>query len=455
MFCIVELRMFEFRLYPSRVQRGRLFSQFDSCKELYNELLELNNKTYAESGKGLRKFDFNNALKGKYPELFSQVKQNVSDRVGKAYQNFFRRVKDPSCKKKGFPRFKSRVHSITYPQKGFKLLSDKRLYCARVGNVPIVLHRAPKGKIKTLTIKRNRAGQWFAVFACEVESKKVKHRGKKVGVDVGIESFATLSDGVVIENPRLLLKSEKRLRRLQRRMSKTVKGSNNRRKARYLVARQHLGIENQRKDFLHKTTHALAVKYSEISVEDLTIKNMVRNHCLAKHIHDASWSTFFNMLSYKAVTCGGAVIRKNPRNTSKTCSQCGAIIDMPLRKRVFNCPHCGFVCHRDLNAAINIEGRAGLARTKTPVDIRPPRRVSEPGASPVNETGTTRDPRTPQSHAVAGSPPTLEVGGSHAAYLTLESFVRFYLSGQSSPIFLYLSKMFEEVFVEYVPEVGA
>jgi len=381
--------MYQYRLYPSHKHKERLYSQFDACKELYNSLLELNNRTYKTTGKGLRKFDFNKASKGTHPELFSQVRQNVSDRVSKAFQNFFRRVKDPACKKKGFPRFKSSVHSITYPQNGFKFKSDKRLYCSKIGNIPIVLHRLPKGKIKTLTIKRNRAGQWFAVFACEVKIPKTIHNGVKVGIDVGLENFATLSDSTVISNPRYLLKSERRLARLQRGLSRKKKGSSNRRKAKFLVARQHLKVSNQRTDFLHKLSHSIAVKYSVISIEDLNIKGMVRNHCLSKHIHDASWSTFFNMLSYKAVTCGGVVIRKNPRNTSRTCSRCGAIQDMPLSKRVYECPVCGFVCHRDLNASINI-GRGGLPRTYTPADIEPIQPEIQ-AASSVNESGTICD----------------------------------------------------------------
>jgi putative transposase len=361
-----------------------------ACKLLYNELLEANQKTYKATGKGLRKYDYNRLLKDRNPEVFSQVKQNVSDRLDKSFAAFFRRCKDPTCRKKGFPRFKSHVRSITYPQMGFKFASDRRLYCSKVGNVPIVLHRLPKGKIKTLTIKRNRAGQWFAVFASEVEVPDVKHRGSKVGMDVGLENFAVLSDGEVIDNPRHLLKSEKRLKRLQRSHSRKKKGSRNRRKDCLILARQHLKVENQRTDFLHKLSHSLTVKYSEISIEDLTIKNMVRNHCLAKHIHDASWGTFFQMLSYKAVTCGGEVIRKNPRDTSRTCSQCGAIQDMPLSKRVYKCPVCGLVCHRDLNASINI-GRAGCARTNTPMNTRPllPKIASR--ASPMDEIGTISD----------------------------------------------------------------
>jgi putative transposase len=381
--------MYRYRLYPSRVQQDRLYKAFDTCKETYNELLELNINTYKSTKKGVTKFGFNKYLRGKHPEVFSQVLQNISDRVSKSFKNFFRRVRE-GAKKKGFPRFKSCVRSITYPQAGFKFTSDKRLYCSKIGNIPIVLHRTPKGKVKTLTIKRNHACQWFAVFSCEVEPPKVKHKGGKVGVDVGLENYATLSDGTVIANPRHLLKREHRLVRLQRNLSRKVKGSNNRKKARFKVARLHQRIDDQRTDFLHKLSHTLTQKYKTISVENLNVKGMLGNHRLAKHIHDASWARFASMLSYKALTCGGEVIGVNPRNTSRTCSNCGTLVDMPLSKRVFDCPVCGLVCPRDLNAASNI-GRAGLARTHTPVDSRPPRQARKPAARPLDEAGTTCD----------------------------------------------------------------
>jgi putative transposase len=395
------MRMYKYRLYPSRVQQDRLYETFNACKETYNELLELNINAYKDAKKGVTTFGFNKHLRGKYTEVFSQVLQNVSYRVSKSFQNFFRRVKE-GAKKKGFPRFKSCVRSITYPQNGFKFTSDKRLYCSKIGNIPLVLHRTPKGKVKTLTIKRNHACQWFAVFSCEVEPPKVEHKGGKVGVDVGLENYATLSDGTVIANPRHLIKSEHRLARLQRSLSRKVKGSNNRKEARFKVARLHQRIDDQRGNFLHKLSHSLTQKYKTISVENLNIKGMVQNHHLAKHIHDASWARFALMLSYKAVTCGGEVIYVNPRNTSRTCSNCGNVMNMPLCKRLFTCSVCGLVCARDLNAASNI-GRAGLARTHTPVDSRPPRQARKPAIRPLVEAGTTCDRALPQV-AVAGSP---------------------------------------------------
>jgi putative transposase len=220
--------------------------------------------------------------------------------------------------------------------------------------VPIVLHRVPKGKIKTLTIKQNKAGQWFATFACEVETPSIKHpSAQKIGLDMGLESYAVLSNGEFIDNPRYIIKAEKRLKLLQRRLSRKKRGSA-RRKARFRLAKQHIKVANQRADFLHKLSHRIAKSFSFIAIEDLNVKSMLNNHWLAKGITDASWNSFAQMLSYKAVTCGGQLVKVNPRNTSKTCSKCGTIAEMPLSKREFLCPSCGFACHRDLNASFNI-----------------------------------------------------------------------------------------------------
>jgi len=384
----MTLRMYQYRLYPSKKQKEILLNTFNICKEIYNNLLETSIKIYKETGKTLRKFDYNKQLTNKYPDVFSQVKQNISDRVDKSFKNFFRRCKDTSCKKKGFPRFKSRVHSITYPQFGFKFKSQRRLNVSKIGNIPIVLHRIPKGKLKTMTIKRNRASQWFAIFSCEVKEETVKHpSAEKIGIDVGIETFATISNGETVDNPRHIIKAEKRLERLQRRVSRKIKGSNNRRKAIHRLAIQHVKVTNQRNDFLHKISKNITQRYGFISVENLNIKGMVQNHHLARYISDASWNRFIQMLEYKAVTSGSTLVKVNPRNTSKTCSRCGTIVDMPLKQRMFNCPNCGFVSHRDLNASLNIlkVGQDLSEPNACEHDVRPSLKAI------VDETGTTHN----------------------------------------------------------------
>jgi len=292
--------MYKYRLYPSRKQKERLINSLKVCKTIYNELLAISIDGYKFGKVSLSGFDFNKYLTGKYPEVYSQTKQNVSDRVHKAFQGFFRRVKNKSCKEKGFPRFKSRVNSITFPQSGFKILSDKRIKLSKIGNIPVVLHRVPKGKIKALTIKENKVGQWFATFACELPTNASTHIitniSSHVGIDVGLENFAVLSDGTSIPNPRYLVKSEKRIKRLQRRLSRKKKGSNNRRKGRFRLAKQHLKVANQRMDFLHKLSRNLTMRYGIIAVEKLNIEGMVKNHYLARSINDVAWKQFLSML---------------------------------------------------------------------------------------------------------------------------------------------------------------
>ncbi len=391
----MSLQMFKYRLYPSKKQERRLLNNLQICKQVFNELLDFNQTIYKRNKKGISEWGYNKLLSGKIKDVHSQVLQNVSDRLNKAFENFFRRCKDPLCKKKGFPRFKSKVSSITYPQSGFKFLSEKKLSVSKIGNIPIILHRIPKGRIKTLTIKQNKANQWFANFSCETEEQKLIHHnmGTSIGIDVGLESFATLSNGTKIENPRFLIKSEKRLKHLHRQFSKKKKGSNNSKRARLPLARQYLKVSNQREDFQHKLSKTLVMQFATISVENLSIQNMIQNHKLAKHISDASWYSFKQKLAYKALTCGGQLIEVNPRNTSKTCSGCGTILEeLTLKERIFNCPNCSLNLDRDHNAAINIaNSRPGLDRTYTPVDIRPILSSSEEKASLMEETGTIYD----------------------------------------------------------------
>ena len=363
---------FRYRIYPSKTQIIKLNKTISDCCFIYNKLLESKVNAYKTDKTNLSQFDLNKLTKDFDVSIHSQVKQNISKRINDAFNHFFRRVREKKGKA-GFPRFKTlnRYKSITFPQSGFKLVSDKILYVSGIGNIPIILHRVPKGKLKTFTIKRTALG-WFAVFSCQdVPIEQIEVKNNHIGIDVGIESFAVLSNGERIENPRVLRKSERRLAMLQRRLSRKKKGSKNRRKSRFKVARLHQTIFNQRQDFLHKTSFSLIKQFKIISVEKLTIKNMVKNHYLAKSINDVSWNSFFQMLSYKVLKTGGQLIKVNPKNTSRTCSKCGNIQDMPLANREFKCLKCGFVCHRDLNASININ-TAGLAEFQAcGLDVRP------------------------------------------------------------------------------------
>jgi putative transposase len=396
------LRTFKYRIYPSGKQLTRLDHQFSLCREMYNTLLKRCREGYRTDGTRLngrnRLYRMTKDIKDEEPKfntVYSQSRQNVADRLAKAYQHFFRRVKERKAGRQvkvGYPRAKRRVISITYPQFGFRFTGEDKLHVSRIGSIPIMLHRLPQGRIKTLTIKRNRAGQWFACFACEVDEDTRTPIDGEVGIDVGIEHFVTLSDGSVIENPRHLLKSEKRAKRLHRRVSRKKKGSRDRRTAVRRLARYHIYVADQRRDFLHRTSRALVDRYGTIAVEKLNESNMLKNHCLAKHIQDASWNTFIDMLRYKAVAAGGELVEVDPRNTSQICSRCGDIVPKALSVRVHQCPRCGFETHRDVNAALNILARARAGRARSHACGNPTSTLAtKAGASGIAEAGTKRD----------------------------------------------------------------
>ncbi len=354
---------FKYRIYPSKKQAIKLNKTISDCCSIYNKLLEAKINAYKTDKINLSQFDLNKLAKDLNFSIHSQVKQNISKRINDAFNHFFRRIKEKK-RKAGFPRFKTvnRYRSITYPQSGFKFINQRRLFVSKVGSIPIVLDRVPKGKLKTFTVKRTATG-WFAIFSCEnVPVETISSAEGHIGIDVGIESFAVLSNGERIENPKFLRKSEKRLSRLQRRLSRKKKGSINRKKARFKVAKLHERIFNQRHDFLHKTSFFIIKKFEVISVENLNINNMVKNHYLARSISDASWGFFVQMLSYKVERTGGRIAKVNPKNTSRTCSRCSNIQKISLLDREFRCMKCGFVCNRDLNASINIDtaGRAEI-----------------------------------------------------------------------------------------------
>lgn len=362
---------FKYRIYPSKKQVIKLNKTISDCCFIYNKLLEDRINAYKNDKTNISQFNLNNITKDIDVYVYSQVKQNISKRINDAFNDFFRRVKEKKGKV-GFPRFKTlnRYKSITYPQKGFKFISEKKLFVSKIGNIPIILDRVPKGKLKTFTMKKTALG-WFAIFSCsDVPIEHIEVPDNSIGIDVGIESFAVLSNGDKIENPKFLRKSEKKLAKLQRRLSRKKRGSSNRRKAKFKVAKLHERIFNQRQDFLHKTSFYIIKQFKIISVEKLQIRNMVKNHHLAKSINDASWGYFIQMLSYKVERTGGQLIKVNPRNTSKTCSNCGTIIKMPLNKRTFKCK-CGFVCHRDLNASLNINTLGQREINACEHDVRP------------------------------------------------------------------------------------
>ncbi len=295
-------------------------------------------------------------------EIHSQVAQEVLFRVERAFAAFFRRVKKGETP--GYPRFKGKGHykSLTFPQFGRgkgASFQDGKLKLSKIGPIKIKLHREIPGTVKTVIVKRDATGRWWAILAIEIELfQQERHIGPAVGVDAGLEKFAALSDGNIIENPRYLRKTEERLKCAQRELSRKEKGSRNREKTRRKLAKLHAKVYSQRMDFLHKQSQKLVSTCSMIAVEELNIKGMVKNHHLAKSISDASWSEFVAMLGYKAEEAGTKLVKVNASGTSQECSRCRAIVPKGLSERMHCCPHCGLTLDRDVNTARNILKRA-------------------------------------------------------------------------------------------------
>lgn len=276
-------------------------------------------------------------------------------RLDKSFKAFFRRVK--TCDQAGFPRFKGRdrFDSITFPSYGDGIkIKDNRLYVQNVGLLKIKMHRVLEGAINTVTVKRE-CSKWHVVFSNTVEVEPLPVSDKPVGIDVGLESFAVTSDGEYIENPRYLKEAEAILRISQRNVFHRKKGGSNHGKAVKLLAQQHLRVRRQRADFAHKVADNLVKNYGRIAVENLRIKNMVRNHHLARGISDAGWGQFVDILSYKAEYAGREFVLVKPNGTSQICFGCGVTVKKSLSTRVHNCPACGLSLNRDFNAVLNIK----------------------------------------------------------------------------------------------------
>jgi putative transposase len=335
------------------------------CRELYNSALQerrdawqinqisINYHTQAIQLPPIK------SIRKDVDAVYSQVLQDVLRRVSKTFDAFFRRVKNGETP--GYPRFKpaSRYDSFTYPQSGFRLEGDK-LHLSKIGSCRLRLSRPVEGAIKTSTIKREADG-WYVIFAVEEnQSRFFPKTGDAVGIDVGIENFATLSTGEVIDNPRHYRTAERELKTAQRKVSRrTNKRSNRRRKAVKLLAKKHQKVQRQRSDFHHKTALKIVREFDDIAIENLNIRGMVKNHHLAKSISDAGWGCFASILKNKAENAGRRVARVPAAYTSQDCSNCGRRVRKPLAMRQHVCD-CGFKTHRDHNSAIKIKqkGRA-------------------------------------------------------------------------------------------------
>lgn len=356
---VIVRKTFQYRICPTPSQEAALDLTIWRCRELYNACLEERREAYRHSA-SVNRYSQQRQLPGvkevrpEYADLDAQMLQNVILRVDRAFQGFFRRKK--AGLRGGFPRFRGRdrYDSFTFSQTGWKI-ADGRVTIRGVGALKVRWSRPIEGTIKTVTIRRD-ADQWYVAFSCVVELPDVAPDSSRpdVGVDVGLEHFATLSSGEHIANPRHFRAGQAVLTRRSQSLARKKRGSKRRKKARLLVAKAHRKARNQRRDFHHKTARTLVNGHSLIAVEDLRIANMVKNHALAKSISDAGWGQFITILNSKAAGAGCTVVAVNPSGTSQTCSGCGTRCPKDLSVRWHTCEHCGCSLQRDVNAARNI-----------------------------------------------------------------------------------------------------
>jgi len=363
-------KTFKYRLFPTAAQRTSLQAQLDACRWVYNKTLEVRRDAWEQEQKSLSRYDTNKLLTGWKQEHewlkegHAQAMQDAQKRVDLAFRAFFRRVKAGA--KPGYPRFRGRdrYDSFTYPQaKGnWRFLSDKRLRLSKIGDVRIKLHRPLEGECKTLTIRRDSAGNWYACFSCIVEPKPLPPNDRVAGIDLGLTTFATLSNGDEIKRQRWMKRDAKDIARLQRKKERFVKGSPERRKVVRALQHAYRRAANRRSNFAHQESRKLVNDYQFIAFENLDIQDMQKNGCrtINQGIADVAWRQFVQFTTYKAEEAGRSVALVDPRGTTQECSGCGAVVPKDLSVRTHSCPHCGLSLSRDHNAALNILAR-GLA----------------------------------------------------------------------------------------------
>jgi putative transposase len=357
------LKAYKFRLYPTKTQMEQFAKHIGSCRFVYNWALDLKIKTYQQTEESISQFDLNKqikTLKCDFPwlkEVNSQSLQGMTKNLETAFTKFFR-------EKTGFPNFKSKknpIQSFPIPQHYTVDFEKGIVKLPKIGEVKAVLHKYFDGTLRTATISRSPTGKYYISILVDdgqdIPTKQEFSKLNTVGIDVGIKDFAVLSTGEKVENPKYLKNSLKRMKSLQKRVSRKLKGSKNRDKARQNLSKIHETISNQRNNFQHQLSFRLVSENQAIAVETLNVKGMVKNHCLAQSISDAGWSSFVSKLEYKAEWCGKTILRIGRfEPSSKLCNVCGYHnSNLTLDVREWICPDCKTRHDRDINAAINIK----------------------------------------------------------------------------------------------------
>jgi len=353
------MRVFKFRLYPSKKQQEALFAQLNLCRFAYNQLLE-------ELGRNKDKKHIQHyilELKEKHPELKQVYSKTLQYECYRLFSNL---TALSQSKKKGNKigrlRFKGRdwFKTICYNQSGFKLIRQSKrynlLHLSKIGDIRLLQHREIEGKIKGIIIKR-KADSWEAHLITDGKYQ-IEKGSKVIGIDLGVMSFLTDNDGNKVSSPLYYKQSLSRLKVLQQKLSKKKRGSSNRQKARLQVVKLHEHIVQQRDDFLHKLTTNLVNGCGFIGVEDLRIREMQQSAYNSRNINDCSWGRFLWLLGFKAESAGCQVVKVDPEDTTRECSACGSKQDMPLYMRQYDCPYCGMSLDRDTNSARVILKRA-------------------------------------------------------------------------------------------------
>jgi len=356
----MKYKSFKFRLAPSKEQQTQISKTLGCCRFLYNQILEEKQEKYKTNDKTKCKTE------KQYKDKFSFLKEVDSIALQQSridlktsYTNYFRRIK---AKQKTSLRFKSKHN----PRHSYRTINGNSgttirikgntIKLPKLGFVKFKKSRKVSGKIKSVTVSKNILGRYYISVLCEVEIETLSKLDTQIGIDLGLKEFCITSNNEFVSNPRYLKKSEKKLKKAQRILSKRVKNSNNRLKQQKKVFKIHEKIRNKRLDFLHKLSSKIVSENQVICLEDLQVKNMVKNHCLAKSISDASWSKFVELLKYKSNWYGRELVQIDKFfPSSKTCSNCGNIKkDLKLDDRVYKCNSCRVTLDRDYNASLNI-----------------------------------------------------------------------------------------------------
>lgn len=357
------LKAYRYRIYPNDAQKEQIAKTFGCCRFVYNQTLAYRKDKYEQEKKSVSKTDCNNYCNRELKKTYEWLKEvdkfaltNAIYNMDSAYQKFFK-------EHTGYPKFKSKhdkhkSYTTNFTNGNIAVdIENGKIKLPKLKEVKTKLHREFHGKIKSATVSQVPSGKYYVSILAETEHEKLPHRNQNIGLDLGIQDLCITSDGRKYENPKIIKKYEKKLSRLQRQLAHKEKGSNNYQKKKKEIALRHEKIVNTRKDYLHKISHEIVSENQVIVSENLQIRNMVKNHHLAKSINDVSWYELTRQLEYKSKWNGREYVKIDTfYASSQLCSACGyqnaATKDLSVREWI--CPNCGTKHDRDINAAKNI-----------------------------------------------------------------------------------------------------